>query len=63
MKKARLFELCISIWSLLKETEKERYYYGEGTIGFVEEVAAMLGFDINELSEEELDVILDKLDN
>jgi hypothetical protein len=58
----RLAELCISIWTLLKDEEKEGYYYGTGAIGFVEDVAAMICFDVEKLTGEEFNAILGKLD-
>lgn len=48
----RLKELCKKIWSLLTNDERDVFYYGSGVIGFVEEIAYMLGLDINDENEE-----------
>lgn len=60
--KVRLKEMCGSIWSMLTEDEKERYFCCEGTIEFVSDVAVILGTTIDDtLTEDELDEILDML--
>jgi hypothetical protein len=59
----RLKEMCVSIWSKLTDDEAEGWFCGDGTIGFVESVAALFFFDLETLSEEELDVILDAIDD
>lgn len=60
--KTRLTELCGSIWSMLTEDEKERYFCCEGTIEFVSDVAVIIGTTIDDsLTEDELDEILDML--
>lgn len=59
----RLKEMCVTIWSMLTDDEAEGYFCGVGTIGFVESVADLLFIDMEEVSEEELDVILDAIDN
>ena len=62
--KVRLKEMCGSIWSMLTEDEKERYFECEGTIEFVSDVATILGTTIdNTLTEDELDEVLDKLND
>lgn len=60
--KPRLKEMCCKIWDQLTLEERERYYYGDGTIQFVSDVANILFMDDERLSEEELDDILDELD-
>lgn len=57
----RLKELCVAFWSMFTEDEKEGYYCGMGTIGFVEDVSSMIGFDLEKLTEEEFDEILSHL--
>jgi hypothetical protein len=59
----RLKEMCVAIWSMLTDEEAEGYFCGTGTIGFVESVADLLFIDMEEVSEEELDVILDAIDD
>ena len=59
----RLKEMCVTIWSMLTDDEAEGYFCGTGTIGFVESVADLLFIDMEEVSEEELDVILDAIDD
>jgi hypothetical protein len=48
----RLKELCKKIWSLLTNDERDTFYYGSGVIGFVEEIAYMLGLDVSDENEE-----------
>jgi hypothetical protein len=59
----RLKEMCVAIWSMLTDEEAEGWFCGDGTIGFVESVAALIFFDVEELSEEDLDAILDAIDD
>ena len=59
----RLKEMCVAIWSMLTDDEAEGYFCGTGTIGFVESVADLLFIDMEEVSEEELDAILDAIDD
>ena len=59
--KTRLKEMCCNIWYRLTLEERERYYYGDGTIQFVSDVANILFMEAEELSEEDLDDILDEL--
>jgi hypothetical protein len=59
----RLKEMCVAIWSMLTDEEAEGYFCGMGTIGFVESVAALIFFDVEELSEEDWDAILDAIDD
>lgn len=60
-KKLRLEEMCIQSWSQLTSEERERYFYDTGIIGFVEDAAAVLNINIDELPEADLDDILNKL--
>ena len=57
----RLKEMCTAIWSMLTEEEKVGYYCGMGTIGFVEDVSGIIGFDLDTLTEDEFDEILAQL--
>lgn len=58
----RLKELCCKIWKLLSEDEQEGYFCGDGTYGFIENVAALIYVDIAELSDEEMEDIANALD-
>lgn len=60
--KLRLKEQCCSMWSQLNDNEKEYYYYGAGTIEFVETVATTLDLNIDLLTVYELDEIIDAFD-
>ena len=62
MNKARLKEMCCKVWSLLTLEEREAYYYGIGTIGFVDYIKQILAIDDIVLTDEKLDEILDELD-
>lgn len=42
----RVVELGKKVWSLLTEDEHERYYM-VGTLTFVEDIAVMVGYDID----------------
>ena len=57
----RLKEMCVAIWSMLTEDEKVGYYCGMGTIGFVEDISSIIGFNLDNLTEEEFDTILVQL--
>ena len=59
----RLKEMCVAIWSMLTDEEAEGYFYNVGTIGFVEYVANIIWFDMETLTDEELDIILDAIDD
>ena len=59
----RLKEMSIAIWNMLTEEEKVGYYCGMGTIGFVEDVSGIIGFDLDTLTEDEFDEILAQLFN
>ena len=58
---ARLKELCTKIWYQLTLEERENFYYGEGTIGFVSSICDILFYDSEELTEEDWDEILEDL--
>lgn len=58
----RLNELCSTVWPLLSEAEKEAYYYTEGTIEFVSDIANLIHVDITTITDEELDSILDNIE-
>lgn len=61
MNVSRLKELCVKVWNLLTLEERERYYYGDGTIQFVYDVSDIAFMDADDLTEEALDEILDEL--
>ena len=42
----RIVELGKKIWSLLTEEEQERYFF-VGTLTFVEDIAVMVGYDLD----------------
>lgn len=56
----RVVELGRQIWSLLTEDEHERYYM-VGTLTFVEDVARMVGYDLDDDDETSIDDIHDKI--
>ena len=58
----RLKEMCVAIWSMLTEEEKVGYYCGMGTIGFVEDVSGIIGFDLNDITEDDFNEILAQLE-
>lgn len=60
-KKKRLVELCDLIWEQLSVREHDAYHYTSGLTGFVKDVAALIKFDINELTSKEIDEIIDLL--
>ena len=66
MDEERLTQMCLTLWPMLTEDEKEAYYVGLGTISFVENVAALLAFyDAGKLvlpDAEVIDSILDKIE-
>jgi hypothetical protein len=45
----------------LTDNERERYYYDVGVIGFVENVAELLGFNLNEITADDIDNIAQQL--
>lgn len=66
MNEERLAQMCLTLWPMLTEEEKENYYVGLGTLSFIENVAALLTFyEDGELmlpDDEVLDSILDRLE-
>lgn len=56
----RVVELGRKIWSLLTEDEHERYYM-VGTLTFVEDIAIMVGYDIDSDDETSIDYIHDQI--
>jgi hypothetical protein len=61
MKTGRLKVLCLLAWALLTDEEKEAYFYGTGTIEFIEDVAKIFNIDADELSEEFIDEVAEQL--
>lgn len=61
MTKSEIKDLSYVIWKLLKEEQREEYYYDTGVIGFVETICDLARFDINEFTYEELDQLIQKL--
>jgi hypothetical protein len=61
MKTGRLKELCPLVWALLTDEEKEAYFHGTGTIGFIEDVAKLLSIEAGGLSEEFIDELTEQL--
>ena len=59
----RLKEMCVAIWSMLTDEEADGWFCGDGTIGFVEYVAGIIFFDMETLSEDDMDAILDAIDD
>ena len=58
MMNTRLQEICYTVWQLLTEDERETYYYNTGLIGFIEDDASLIGFDVNKLNETDLNLIM-----
>ena len=56
----RIVELGRQVWSLLTEDEHERYYM-VGTLTFVEDLAIMVGYDIDSDDETSIDYIHDQI--
>ena len=46
MQKQRFVAIARQIWQSLTDDEQEDYYYTEGTIGFLEDVAQILHMNI-----------------
>ena len=44
MNEERLAQMCLTLWPMLTEEEKENYCEGLGTLSFIENVAALLTF-------------------
>lgn len=56
----RIVELGKKIWSLLTEDEQERYYM-VGTLTFVEDIAIIIGYDLDSDDEVSIDDIHDQI--
>jgi hypothetical protein len=56
----RIVELGKKIWSLLTEDEQERYYM-VGTLTFVEDIAVMIGYNLDYDDTVSIDDIHDKI--
>lgn len=56
----RIVELGRQVWLLLTEEEHERYYM-VGTLTFVEDIAAMIGYDLDGDDVTSIDDIHDKI--
>lgn len=56
----RVVELGKKIWSLLTEDEHERYY-SVGTLTFIEDIAIMVGYDLDSDDETSIDDIHDQI--
>ena len=57
----RLIDMCKAIWSMLSESEQEDYAYDTGLYGFIEDVATLIHFGVNTLTEDDMDRILDEI--
>ena len=58
MLNTRIQEICYKVWQLLTDDEKESYYYDTGLIGFIEDVAGLIRFDADKLTETDLNLIM-----
>ena len=58
----RLVEMSLGIWSMMTDEEKVGYFCNTGIIGFVEDVAGIIGFDIDSISVDEFNDIVAQLD-
>lgn len=58
----RLKEMSLGIWSMMTDDEKVSYFCGTGIIGFIEDVAGIIDFDIDSISTEEFDNLLAQID-
>jgi hypothetical protein len=56
----RIVELGKKIWSLLTEDEQERYYM-VGTLTFIEDIAVMIGYNLDYDDTVSIDDIHDKI--
>lgn len=61
MTKAELKDLGYIIWKLLKEEQREEYYYDTGILGFIETMCDLAKFNIDEFTCEELDEFMNNL--
>lgn len=66
MNEERLAQMCLTLWPMLTEEEKESYCEGLGTLSFIENVAALLTFyedgELQLPDDEVLESILDRLE-
>lgn len=58
--KDRLIELGKQVWSLLTDDEQENYSY-RGTLSFVEDIAVIVGYDIDSDNTTDIDDIHDQI--
>lgn len=58
--KDRLIELGKQVWSLLTDDERENYSY-RGTLSFVEDIAVIVGYDIDPDNTTDIDDIHDQI--
>ena len=58
--KDRLIELGKQVWSLLTDDERENYSY-RGTLSFVEDIAVIVGYDIDSDNTTDIDDIHDQI--
>ena len=58
--KDRLIELGKQVWLLLTDDERE-HYYDCGTLSFVEDIATIVGYDIDSDDTVSIDDIHDKI--
>ena len=56
----RIVELGKKVWYLLTEDEQERYYM-VGTLTFVEDIAIIIGYDLDSDDEVSIDDIHDQI--
>lgn len=54
----RVIELGKTVWKNLSRTERERYYYDDGTIAFVDNLLRMLHLDHVYIPSEDFDKLL-----
>ena len=58
----RLLKICTDVWPLLTTKEQECFAYDTGLIGFIENMAEVIHFDLDSLSPDDIDRILEHLD-
>ena len=58
--KDRLIELGKQVWPLLTDDERE-HYYNRGTLSFVEDIATIVGYDIDFDDTTSIDEIHDQI--
>lgn len=61
IQKGRLVTIARRIWKSLSREEQERYYNDTGTIGFIEDVAQLLGLHLCTLTLGEFEQIHTKI--